>query len=203
MTPETLVAAKDVISRGGLNIADFCLVRNACFLRSPAGPRQETARLVASAASMLSGAKSGELGNNGGAGDAAAAAIRQGQKEGAEGQQERQGAGKVGGLVEKAAAEPAPKARTPKAQQRQTQYEMRKEGESTETGDANGERAPFWYVGQKFFRATETAARELSDWFEDPAILSDWLVQQQQRMVFQQPLEVSPFGGRFDDMYGD
>ena len=53
--------------------------------------------------------------------------------------------------------------------------------------------APFWYLGQRFFKNTEIIAKELADWFEDPAILSDWLVSQQQRMVLQQPLEVSPF----------
>ena len=149
---------------------------------------------------MLSGAKSAALGSGGGAGNAAAAAIRQGQTEGAEGQQERKGAGQE--LRPASEKHDAPSARNAKAQAHQTQYEMRKEGESTGGGDASEQTAPFWYVGQKFFRATETAARELSDWFEDPAILSDWLVQQQQRMVFQQPLEVSPFGGRFDE-YND
>jgi len=54
---------------------------------------------------------------------------------------------------------------------------------------------PFWYLGQKFFRVTEKVAEELADWFEDPAILSDWLVSQQEHMVFNQPLEVSPFAG--------
>eukprot|EP01036_Dinobryon_divergens_P024742 gene24742-33216_t len=52
---------------------------------------------------------------------------------------------------------------------------------------------PFWYLGQKFFEATKTVAGELADWFEDPAILSDWLLDQQERMVFSQPLAVSPF----------
>lgn len=47
---------------------------------------------------------------------------------------------------------------------------------------------PFWYLGQKFFEATKTVAGELADWFEDPAILSDWLLDQQERMVFSQPL---------------
>jgi hypothetical protein len=31
-------------------------------------------------------------------------------------------------------------------------------------------------------------ATELADWFQDPAILSEWLVRQQVRMVLQQPL---------------
>ena len=155
---------------------------------------------MASAAGMLRGAKPAALGSGGGggAGDAAAAATRQGQTEaeGAEGQQGRKEAGQEQDV------QAAPSARAAKAQGHQVQYEMRKEGESTDGGDASDQTAPFWYVGQKFFRATENAARELSDWFEDPAILSDWLVQQQQRMVFQQPLEVSPFGGRFDE-YND
>ena len=47
--------------------------------------------------------------------------------------------------------------------------------------------------GQRFFQATNSVAQELSDWFQDPALLSDWLVQQQQRMIIMQPLEVSPF----------
>ena len=36
-------------------------------------------------------------------------------------------------------------------------------------------------------------ATELADWFEDPSILSDWLVEQQQRVVFESPFAVSPF----------
>jgi hypothetical protein len=47
---------------------------------------------------------------------------------------------------------------------------------------------PFWYLGQKFFDGTKAVAVELSDWFEDPAIVSEWLVNQQERMVFSQPL---------------
>lgn len=55
--------------------------------------------------------------------------------------------------------------------------------------DANSkENSPFWFVGQNFFRATQQVAAELADWFEDPAILSDWLYSQQQHMVFEQPL---------------
>ena len=53
--------------------------------------------------------------------------------------------------------------------------------------------APFWYLGQRFFENTEIIAKELADWFEDPTLLSEWLVSQQQRMVLEQPLEVSPF----------
>eukprot|EP00607_Mallomonas_marina_P008373 CAMPEP_0182424426 /NCGR_PEP_ID=MMETSP1167-20130531/10640_1 /TAXON_ID=2988 /ORGANISM="Mallomonas Sp, Strain CCMP3275" /LENGTH=268 /DNA_ID=CAMNT_0024604241 /DNA_START=743 /DNA_END=1552 /DNA_ORIENTATION=+ len=53
--------------------------------------------------------------------------------------------------------------------------------------------APFWYIGQRFFQDTEAVGKELADWFEDPMILSDWLVNQQQRMILRQPLEVSPF----------
>lgn len=51
----------------------------------------------------------------------------------------------------------------------------------------------FWYLGQRFFQVTNGIASELADWFEDPAILSDWLVSQQEHMVFGQPLAVSPF----------
>jgi hypothetical protein len=36
-------------------------------------------------------------------------------------------------------------------------------------------------------------AQVRTDWFEDPGILSDWLVEQQQRVVFESPLAVSPF----------
>jgi len=57
----------------------------------------------------------------------------------------------------------------------------------------NEDDAPFWYLGQRFFKDTEIIAKELADWFEDPELLSEWLVSQQQRMVLQQPLEVSPF----------
>lgn len=56
--------------------------------------------------------------------------------------------------------------------------------------------APWWYrflLFPRFFQATNSVAEELSDWFQDPAILSEWLVQQQQRMIIMQPFEVSPF----------
>jgi hypothetical protein len=55
------------------------------------------------------------------------------------------------------------------------------------------ESTPFWYLGQKFFQGTTLAATELADWFQDPEILSEWLVNQQERMVVNQPLAVSPF----------
>jgi len=64
------------------------------------------------------------------------------------------------------------------------------------------EEAPFWYIGQRFFQASEAVGKELADWFEDPEILSDWLVSQQQRMVLQQPLAVSPFAS-FSTVTGD
>ena len=52
---------------------------------------------------------------------------------------------------------------------------------------------PFWYVGQRFFSVTENIAEELADWFGDPTLVSDWLVDQQEHMVLRQPFEVSPF----------
>lgn len=52
---------------------------------------------------------------------------------------------------------------------------------------------PFWILGQQYFRVTRSVASELADWFEDPTLLSEWLVSQQERMVLQQPLAVSPF----------
>jgi hypothetical protein len=57
------------------------------------------------------------------------------------------------------------------------------------------ENAPFWYLGQRFFQGTKMAATELADWFQDPEILSEWLVNQQERMILDQPLAVSPFAG--------
>lgn len=52
---------------------------------------------------------------------------------------------------------------------------------------------PFWYLGENFFKASKAVAQELADWFQDPAIVSDWLVQQQERMVFTQPLVRNPW----------
>jgi hypothetical protein len=49
------------------------------------------------------------------------------------------------------------------------------------------------YVGERFFQLSRGLATELADWFEDPTILSEWLVDQQQRVVFDNPLAVSPF----------
>ena len=57
----------------------------------------------------------------------------------------------------------------------------------------NNEDAPQWYIGERFFQLSRYIAAELADWFEDPTILSDWLVEQQQRVVFENPLAVSPF----------
>lgn len=48
--------------------------------------------------------------------------------------------------------------------------------------------APFWYLGQRFFQVSKTIATELADWFEDPAILSDWLVSQQEHGILNKPL---------------
>ena len=56
--------------------------------------------------------------------------------------------------------------------------------------------APFWYLGQTFFQTTTQIASELADWFEDPELLSDWLVNQQERMITEQPLAVSPFASQ-------
>ena len=53
--------------------------------------------------------------------------------------------------------------------------------------EADKQSTPFWYLGQNFFRATESIAGELADWFDDPAILSEWLVSQQVKMIQEQP----------------
>ena len=180
-----------MIRRGGLNIADFCLIRNACFSRPPdkkyfgAG---QTQRYMASAAVRRS-AEAAQRQDSGTDKDdaevvaAAAAAAAKAADSGQDIGMAQMGKGGDCRIPTKATAPPI-------------QFEMRKEGENT--GNQEVKATPFWYIGQSFFRATESAARELGDWFEDPAILSDWLVQQQQRMVFQQPLEVSPFGGSFE-----
>ena len=55
------------------------------------------------------------------------------------------------------------------------------------------EDAPNWFIGERFFQLSRNIAAELADWFEDPTLLSDWLVEQQQRVVFDNPLAVSPF----------
>lgn len=48
--------------------------------------------------------------------------------------------------------------------------------------------APFWYLGQRFFQVTNNIAQELADWFEDPALVSDWLVNQQEHVLLNKPL---------------
>lgn len=53
--------------------------------------------------------------------------------------------------------------------------------------EAKRQDRPFWYIGQNFFSATESIAKELADWFDDPALLSDWLVSQQVKMIQEQP----------------
>jgi hypothetical protein len=59
-------------------------------------------------------------------------------------------------------------------------------GDSSLAGSSG--HGPFWYLGSRFFQVTKSVAEELADWFEDPTMVSDWLVNQQERMVFNQPL---------------
>eukprot|EP01035_Chromulina_nebulosa_P018846 gene18846-24631_t len=59
--------------------------------------------------------------------------------------------------------------------------------------------APFWYLGQRFFQVTNQIGNELADWFEDPALLSDWLVSQQEHVILNKPLAVSPFASLGED----
>jgi hypothetical protein len=59
---------------------------------------------------------------------------------------------------------------------------------SSDSPSIKSRKSPFWFVGQNFFDVTKAMAAELADWFDDPAILSEWLLSQQQRMVLQQPL---------------
>lgn len=59
---------------------------------------------------------------------------------------------------------------------------------SSDSPSIKSRESPFWFVGQNFFDVTKAMAAELADWFDDPAILSEWLLSQQQRMVLQQPL---------------
>ena len=42
-------------------------------------------------------------------------------------------------------------------------------------------------------------ASELSDWFEDPAIISDWLLEQQERMSDEHSLPLGFYNDGFDD----
>jgi len=59
---------------------------------------------------------------------------------------------------------------------------------SSDSPSIKSRTSPYWFVGQNFFDVTKAMAAELADWFDDPAILSEWLLSQQQRMVLQQPL---------------
>eukprot|EP01041_Mallomonas_annulata_P011128 gene11127-23260_t len=70
-------------------------------------------------------------------------------------------------------------------------------------GNLKPKDTPFWYIGQKFFQGTEQVANELADWFQDPVMISDWLVNQQQRMILRQPLAVSPFASLPEDFSSD
>lgn len=69
---------------------------------------------------------------------------------------------------------------------------------TTASASGDGSRTPFWYFGQRFFQDTETVAEELADWFQDPSYLSEWLLDQQERMILDQPMEVSPFASLRD-----
>ena len=70
---------------------------------------------------------------------------------------------------------------------------LKDEGEVQSRNQRLNEDAPNWFIGERFFQLSRRIAVELADWFEDPTLLSDWLVEQQQKVVFDNPLAVSPF----------
>ena len=98
------------------------------------------------------------------------------------------------------------------AQRNQRNRQLYRMEQTVTKGNSNSETSkdgPFWFFGQGFFKATKNIAEELSDWFEDPQILSEWLVQQQEHSIKTMPFAVSPFANlepfdtyedtRFDD----
>lgn len=133
MSPHAIKTAMGVITKAGLNPADFCMIRNQCFTQT-AGPNKQRPQ--------SSGYVSGL--------DSAASKAPRGD-----------------GALEDSII-------LARAQESKPKYV--------------GYDTPFWFLGQNFFRVTAAVAAELADWFQDPALLSEWLVKQQVRMVLQQPM---------------
>lgn len=65
--------------------------------------------------------------------------------------------------------------------------------DGSSSSNRNNNKAPFWFLGQKFFQTTQQIADELNDWLGDPEELSEWLTSQQQHDIFAKPFAVSPF----------
>ena len=159
-TEQDMQTAAQLIRNAGLNIDDFCMVKNSCFRKSsPDSFRQN--KMVTG---LFSGQEPGIWSGSGGSGTAASK---------------------------------KPMERFRSEMETGTEKVFFGTG-STETGEPP--HAPFWFIGQNFFRMTTSVAEELADWFEDPEILSEWLVSQQEKMIRNQPLAVSPFASLPEEM---
>ena len=57
---------------------------------------------------------------------------------------------------------------------------------------AKSESNPLWLLSNSLTKVTEGIAGELADWFDDPAILSEWLVSQQVKVTPDQSIVRGP-----------
>ena len=57
---------------------------------------------------------------------------------------------------------------------------------------AKGRSNPLWLLSHGLTEVSEVIAGELADWFDDPAILSEWLVSQQVKMTPDQSIVRGP-----------
>jgi len=179
LSADLLRAASDMIYKAGLDPNDFCIVRNSCFQRSPSNSVNTDSSSISESGSSIT---ADESDNRGGSNwmvsdtDTADGRAHDNNKN------DVTPANYVRGTVVSSVSDGS--------------------GDQTTVGDSNrgGGRLdedtrrdsngspPFWYIGQRFFQKTREIAAELDDWFQDPSILSEWLLEQQQHMVLGQPL---------------
>ena len=147
LSPEATRSAARLIYKSGLNPNDFCVIRNACFVKNETPQTKHNRGIFQASSDSSSDSTTGEW-----------TASRRNAKN---------------------------------RQLYRMEQAVTKRGGST--GRTEDEKGPLWFLGSGFFKATSNIAEELSDWFEDPQILSEWLVQQQEHSIKTMPFAVSPF----------
>ena len=174
---QDMQTAAQLIRDAGLNINDFCIIKNSCFEKN----RSDRQNKPAAGAKMVAGLFSGQgpgIWSGTGSGSGTASGTASSNK-------------------------PIEKYKSEMGSRSGTGTETGTEKVFFGTGSTETElppHAPFWFIGQNFFRMTTSVAEELADWFEDPEILSEWLVSQQEKMIRNQPLAVSPFASLPEEM---
>jgi hypothetical protein len=68
-----------------------------------------------------------------------------------------------------------------------THLQTQSQAQGADTAKPKEQPNSFWNI----LHATEVVTGELADWFEDPAILSEWLVSQQVKMTPEQTVQLN------------